>query len=207
MGAERDDGEQASALRVVDVAVSAAILSTFLAGPGIYWLLHHEPHDDVAGVLLVLFIVPASLIGTAGTLWWALRSSSPRIALRCVAIPVLAGAIGTGGLLAAEPLHWRVSKDDFAAVANGAPFPCDPKQRCRIGWWTIIDHARDETVTVVWFLTGHNNSCYGGRGLAHPNDQTIDERTLRAAITELIRISEISITRARDGWYHVCAAS
>ena len=129
-----------------------------------------------------------------------------RSALRCVAIPVVAGAIGIGGLLGAEPLHWRASKNDFGAVADGAPFPCQPEQRCRIGWWTITDHARDETVTVVWFPT-ELHSCYGGRGLAHPNDQTLDEQGLRAAITRLTRKSELLVTPARDGWYHVCATS
>lgn len=201
-----DTRDREPLLRVVDVAAIVAILGILLTAPGIYRPLSHEPHSDLSHTLLLLLIVPATVILTAAVTWWALRSTHRPQALRCVAIPVLAGAIGLCGLLAAEPLHWYLSKDDFTAVANGAPFPCAPKQRCRLGWWTVSDHARDDTVTVVWFPTG-NDSCYGGRGLAHPSDPTIDKQALRSAITNLTSRSSVSITPKRNGWYRVCAYS
>lgn len=201
-----DPRDREPVLRVVDVAAIVAILGILLAAPGIYWTLSREPHSDLSRTLLLVLIVPATVVLTAATMWWALRNTRRPQALRCVAIPVLAGAIGLCGLLAAEPLHWHLSKDDFTAVANGAPFPCEPKQRCRLGWWTVSDHARDDSVTIVWFPTG-NDPCDGGRGLAHPADPNVETQTLRAAIMNLTHRSSASITRERDGWYRVCAYS
>lgn len=107
---------------------------------------------------------------------------------------------------AAERLHWRWSRADFAAVAASTEVRCAPAGDCSLGWWRVEGSARHGEMVIVWLPP--DDECYMGRGLALPLDGGADEASVAAWARGIDGPSDLVGAKPwREGWYDVCFVS
>lgn len=100
-------------------------------------------------------------------------------------------------------LHWRWSRDDFAAVAEGRELDCDGG--CDVGWWTFTEVEQFGSRRVLWT---RSEDCYIALGYVRSATalETPDE-----ALSDLLEAGMqdgyTSIDRWRDGWFEICVTS
>lgn len=113
--------------------------------------------------------------------------------------------VGIATTVAAEPLHWRWSRADFAAMAAEADLRCAPATECRLGWWRVDGSARYDEMVIVWLP---EDECYMGQGLAMPLNGDDDEAAVAASARSIDGPSDlVTANHWRDGWYELCFIS